>query len=1026
MRTAYTRAFVWLAILLAWCTCAFGLDPSLDVSQYAHTSWKIRDGFVGGIITSIAQTPDGYLWLGTEFGLVRFDGARVVQWRPPNAQQLPSIRIRTLLVARDGTLWIGTEKGLASLRDGKLTNYPDVNNHGIVSLLQDREGTVWVGTFDAPSNGKLCAFRGGGIQCEGRDGLFGMGILRSFEDSAGNLWLGVLNGFWRWKPGQSAFFDLGENLSGFAGFLEDNAPGLLIGTSAGLSRLINGRIEPYSPPGAPKPLKITRMLRDHDGGLWIGTADQGLLHFHNGKTDTSSQAHGLSGDFVADLFEDREGDVWVVTDNGLDRFREYAVANVSINQGLSRDVVSSVLASKDGSVWISTSGGLSNWKDGQVSPFGFHRGARKTDGKLDGLPPRSLFQDSSGRIWVSTNREFGYLEGDKFIAVPDMPSLIVGDIVEVGRGHLWIRHTDAGLLHLFDGKIVQRIPWAGLGHKDFATALATDPSQNGLWIGYKNGGIAFFANGGIQKSYSAADGLGAGRVEGLRFGTRGALWAATEGGLSRIKDDHIFTLTSKNGLPCDTVHWSIEDDEHSVWLNTSCGLVRIEGSEFDAWIGDPTRRIQMSVFGIAEGVLSRNSPVADKPAVTKSPDGKIWFAGLGGVRVIDPRNLHFNNLPPPVHIEQVTVDDKPYDAQNGLRVGAGVHYLTIDYTALSLVDAQKVRFRYKLEGFDSDWQDVGTRRQAFYTKLPPKDYRFRVLACNNSGVWNEEGASLNFTVPPAWYQTMWFYALCVLSVLTLLLAAYKLRMRQLAYQFNLRLEERVSERTRLARDLHDTLLQSFQALLPRFQIALYKLADNPAEARKTLEQALDMASDAIGEGRDAIKGLRESTVEKNDLAEAIRTIGEELANADSPEHPTPFHVLVEGTPRNLHPILRDEVYRLAAEALRNAFKHAAAHSIEVEIRYDVKYLRLRVRDDGKGISPDVLSGRAGHYGLPGMKERAALVGGKLTIWSEVDNGTEVELVIPASKAYATQQKRFWYFRKSSATESHVKETSERE
>jgi signal transduction histidine kinase len=273
-----------------------------------------------------------------------------------------------------------------------------------------------------------------------------------------------------------------------------------------------------------------------------------------------------------------------------------------------------------------------------------------------------------------------------------------------------------------------------------------------------------------------------------------------------------------------------------------------------------------------------------------------------------------------------------------------------------------------------------------------------VTASNNSGVWNQEGAVLDFFIAPAYYQTHWFRALCVGAFLAMLWLAYQLRVGHLQRQFALTVETRVAERTRIARDLHDTLLQSFQGLLPRIQAAIYKLPEGAVDARQTLEEAVDQASQAITEGRDAVQGLRMSTVEKNDLAVAIRTIGEELAAAENNQTFTPFQVLVEGPPRNLHPILRDEVYRLAAEALRNAFRHAAARAVEVEIRYDEKYFRLRVRDDGKGIRPDVLGGdgREGHYGLPGMRERAALVGGKLTIWSEVDSGTEIELIIPAS------------------------------
>jgi signal transduction histidine kinase len=340
-----------------------------------------------------------------------------------------------------------------------------------------------------------------------------------------------------------------------------------------------------------------------------------------------------------------------------------------------------------------------------------------------------------------------------------------------------------------------------------------------------------------------------------------------------------------------------------------------------------------------------------------------------------------------------------------------------------LVVPEKVRFRVKLEGEDKDWRELVNVRHVEYTNLSPKHYKLRVLACNNSGVWNEEGASLEFVIPPAWYQTNWFRAACVAAFLAMIWGIHELRVRQLAAQFNMRLEERVSERTRIARELHDTLLQSFQALLLRFQAGINLLRDRPADARRVLEDAVDRASQAIAEGRDAIGGLRMSTVEKNDLVVAIRTIAEELARAQDNQPSTPFQVLVEGTPRELHPILRDEVYRLGTEALRNAFRHAAAKNVEVEIRYDEKYFRLRVRDDGKGIDPQIVKGdgRKGHYGLHGMRERAKVVGGKLTIWTEPDSGTEIELTIPGPTAYVKSARPFWYFGKRSATETDEKE-----
>src|SRR5262249_55069470 len=324
---------------------------------------------------------------------------------------------------------------------------------------------------------------------------------------------------------------------------------------------------------------------------------------------------------------------------------------------------------------------------------------------------------------------------------------------------------------------------------------------------------SYFVDGGVRAAYTSGNGLGTGMVNHLRFGPRGALWAATEGGLSRIKDSHIATLTSRNGLPCDGVNWTMEDDEHSIWLNMPCGLARIATCELDAWAADPGRVVRFALFDNSDGVRSHALPGGYTPQVAKSPDGRIWFAPWDGVSVIDPRNLHTNKVPPPVHIEQIVADRKTYDATSQLRLPPLVRDLQIDYTALSLAAPEKVRFRYKLEGWDRDWHDAESRRQAFYTNLSPRNYRFRVIASNNSGVWNEDGAFLDFSVAPAYYQTLWFRLSCGFVFLALLAGLHRLRVRQLAGQFNLRLEERVNERTRIARDLHDTLLQSFQGLM---------------------------------------------------------------------------------------------------------------------------------------------------------------------------------------------------------------------
>jgi signal transduction histidine kinase/ligand-binding sensor domain-containing protein len=998
------------------------LDPALDVSQYAHTAWKIRDGFPQGIINSIAQTPDGYLWLGTEFGLARFDGNRAVSWQPPQGQNLASSDIRALLTARDGTLWIGTAKGLASWNDGKLTHYPELSGLIILRLLEDREGTIWAGAYGVPS-GRLCSVQKGSVQCYGEDGHLGPAVVSLLEDSKGNLWAGVQNGMWRWRPGPPKFFLLPGEFNGILSSTEDADGAILIGWKSRIYEISDGKIEVYPLPGAVRGFHTFGLLRDRDGGLWIGTKERGLLHVHQGRTDVFSSPDGLSGDWAHVIFEDREGNIWVATTDGLDRFREFAVATLSTKEGLSNAVVSSVLAARDGSVWLGTSAGFNKWVNGKLSVFGKENG--KINGHSSGSP--SLFQDSRGRIWISTLYEFGYVENERFVPINSIPGGNVHGIGEDAEGNLWLANMESGLFRLSQKNEVHKFPWAGLKPRSYASALVADSRQGAVWLGFFDGGVAYFADGQIRRNYTTADGLGKGWVAQLQLDPDGTLWAATEGGLSRLKDGRITTLSSRNGLPCDTVHWSLEDDDHSMWLYMACGLVRIAKPELDSWIAatdnekTTARTIQATVFDISDGVRT-HSTGGYFPQVAKSTDGRLWFLPFDGVSIIDPQHIPFNKIPPPVHIERITADRKTYDLAsygNGhVPLPARIRDLEIDYTALSLAAPEKVRFRYKLEGRDRDWQDAGTRRQAFYTDLPPRNYRFRVGACNNSGVWNEAGAFLDFSVPPAYYQTAWFRLSCVAAFLAVLWALYQLRLRQVTAQVQQRLEGRADERERIARELHDTLLQSFQGVLLLFQAARNRLEARPSEAMSSLDTALDQSSKAITEARDAIQGLRSSTTETNSLAASLSTLGEELAGNQTNQNYPVVDVRVEGDSRELHPILRDDVFRIAGEALRNAFVHAQASRIEVDIRYGAERFRVRIRDDGKGIESQIVTGkgRAGHWGLRGMHERAQLVGGNLGVWSKPDSGTEVELIIPASTAYAksTTQRRSWLYRRRPA------------
>jgi signal transduction histidine kinase/ligand-binding sensor domain-containing protein len=1017
----------WLpGILLLYCPCASALDPSLDVSQYAHTAWRIREGFSRGVIQAIAQTPDGYLWLGTQFGLLRFDGARAVPWPPPTDEQLPGSDIYHLVTAHDGTLWIGTTKGLASWKSGRLTQYPQLAGQNILALLEDNQGTVWAGT-SGNTAGNLCAVQSGMIQCYGGNGRFGGGVLSFYEDSAGILWVGALDGVWKWKPGAPNLYPMqaAEMRSMLAnpGFNQDlfkRNTDAVLKAALGEGNQITNDTRAESPIRAfDRHITALRSLRDRNGGLWIGTLDRGLLHVHQGRVDVFSQSDGLSGDLVRCVFEDAERNIWVATGNGLDRFREFPIPTISVKQGLSNTTVFSVLAASDGAVWLGTFDGLNRVLKGQITiyrkrgePARRNALAGVTEVTNSGLPDdvESLGQDERGRIWVSTHSGLTWFENGRFIPVSGAAGREVRSIAGDNAGNTWISHSTQGLLRVLNGNVVERFPWSALGLKDYARALVANPMNGGVWLGMAQGTLAYFKDRQIRESYSIVDASGHGSVTGLHLDHDGTLWAATESGLSRLKNSRIATLTSKNGLPCDTVHWVDEDDAHSLWLFMPCGLVRIARPELDAWgaladkntLKGPPRSIHVTVFDSADGVRTRALAGGYSPHVAKSTDGKIWYTVQDGISVIDPLHLPFNKLPPPVHIEQITADRKIYDASGGLRLPPLVRDLTVDYTALSLVAPEKVLFRYKLEGRDPDWHEVGNRRQAFYTDLSPGNYRFRVTACNNSGVWNEAGAFLDFSIAAAYYQTIWFRALCAAAFGLILWGLYRLRVQHLARELNSGIEARVSERMRIARELHDTLLQSFQALALRFQAVDYMLPERAMDAKSMLESALDQADRAIVEGRDAIADMRTSGLATSDLAKSLTALMTDLNEEFAALHGTApaFRVLVQGAPSAVRPVLQEELHRIARESLRNAFRHAQARNIETEITYGDS-LVLRFRDDGKGIDPQVLElgGRSGHWGLTGIRERATHIRARLEIRSEVEAGTEIELSIPGDVAY---------------------------
>lgn len=994
-------ALLVAAVLLGRPGPARALEPPLEISQYAHTSWTAREGAMLGLPFAMAQTPDGYLWIAGSFGLFRFDGLRFVPWQPPDGQTLPSAPY-SLLVSRDGTLWIGTFEGLSSWNGREFTRrHPAIGSGFVTSLLEDRDGTLWAGLLGHP--GQLCALRGGQARCMAPEAGFGGFVWSLAEDAAGALWVGAETGLWRWRPGEPRRYALpGARV----GDLVTTAEGELLAglRGGGLRRVAGDRLVPYPLRRAAdrdewfadRDLKSNKLLRDRDGGLWVGTEGLGLVHMKDGVAHSFTRAAGLSGNIACSLFEDREGNIWYGSEKGVDRFRRLPVTTLSTQQGLPDEFTKSVLASADGSIWVGTGDGLARWKGSR--PVVYTR--------RDGLPDariQSLYQDAGGRLWVATGGGLAYFENERFVAVPGLPGHEVYSMTGDAAGNLWLSVAE-GLVRVHQGRFAETVPWATFGRRQQAKVIVAD--RGGVWLSFwLDGGVMFFKDGQVQERYAAAQGLGAGHVAGLRLDAEGALWAATEeGGLSRIKDGRVSTLTTANGLPCNTVHWSTLDDSGALWVYAACGLARVRREDLAAWIAEPGRKVEAKLWAGADGVpLLATTPAYFNPPVARAADGKLWFVSGSDVQVIDPGNLPYNRLPPPVHVEALVADHKSYAAANGLRLPPQVRDLTIEFAGLSLVDPRSMRFRYRLQGHDLDWQEAVDRRQATYTNLGPGQYRFQVKASNNSGIWNEEGAQIEFSIEPAFYETAWFRAGAVLLLAGLAWAGFQLRLRwrlqRLQQRFEATLDARVSERTRIARELHDTLLQRFHGLLLQFQAAFNLLPERPRDSKQVLARAIDQVAEAITEGRDTVHSLRASALETNNLAEALGTLAEDLAQESG--HAAVAQVQVQGTPQALHPLVRDETFRIAGEALRNAFRHAGARRIGVEVRYGRRQLSVHVRDDGKGIPPEVLSsgGRQGHFGLSGMRERAQLAGGTLVLQSTPGEGTEVVFSAPGASAY---------------------------
>jgi signal transduction histidine kinase/ligand-binding sensor domain-containing protein len=1008
-RLPLRRQIGWLAVAaLLWCGFAAALSPDLTIKELRHTAWGPSQGAPLGGAVGLAQTNDGYLWIAGPSGLFRFDGIAFERIELPHDPKLSSLSLHSVFAARGGDLWVGfTFGGVALLKEGRwrVFSVADGLPPGTAwQFAETLDGTLWVAT-----DSDLARFDGARWTAVGSQ----MGLPTSsnpilFVDSHGTLWVGGGENslLFLLRPGEHQFHN--QPVAAPTPWAGDS----MAESSTGIVWLDVGyKLVPVAqnpPPGKPGSSSRGGLIFDHDGTLW-DSAD-GLRRIVRPEhpalgaalrlediPDAYSDADGLTARTVYALLADREGNVWVGTTQGLDRFSEpslkaplQSVENLKV---VPRIIVAGVAPADDGgALWV-TNGvdAVVRYQDGRMSP------------PIIRQKVESLLRTADGTVWFGGRKTLwrerqGHLDS----VAPPGPDQNTQALAEDKSGGLWASVLGSGVIRLSEGVWT---PYGGIAALPRITAITiVRDRRDRLWFSYQGGAVAVLEGDRVRR-YGAADGLQIGNVMAIYSGAIGQ-WFGGEFGLARLDGERFHSVESAPELSLDGITGIVETTGGDLWLNSRSGIVHIAAADLQQSRLNPAYRVRGETLGAFDGVVGSAAMLRPLPTAIETADGKLWFATTGGIYGIDPARRVHNGVPPPVHIRALTVAGRTIEPVPGLTLPTYTSAVRFDYIGLSLTAAEKVRYRYRLDGADTEWREPTATRQALYTNLRPGHYTFHLTAANNDGVWNEAGASLAFAIPPAFVQTRWFLALCAVGVAATIWALVLLRVHQLRRRLEQRMEDRLNERTRIARELHDSLLQGFQGLMFRLQAVRQLLPARAGDAAKSLDSAMQVGDQAIGEGRDAVQNLRSSSFDDRDLATSLSALGAELeAGIDPPSKPE-YRVVVEGRPRELTAVVRNEAYRIAREAICNAYHHSKAGRIETEVSFGDTDLTIRVRDDGIGLDPRILERgqRPGHWGLPGMRERSESFGGQLHVWSEGNMGAEVELRIPAEIAYSVPRR----------------------
>lgn len=988
----WVRLSPWTAgvVLVLGAAQALALDPRQDFSQYVQRRWTSDAGLPQNAVLSVAQTLDGYLWAATQEGVVRFDGVSFRAFDRENTPELKSNFISVIRADPSGALWIGTGGGgLTRYAQGTFRTYTTREGlpHPIITALTvDGSGTLWVGTehgLGQLSEGRFTVSRAG-------QGPLGELVTALWADADGGLWVATDGGIsHRDKQGRWTPYGSGQPpLTGRArSLLRTRSGQLWAGMDSGsLVLLERGGFTHHGPAQGLKAERIISLLEDRDGNLWVGTSN-GLYR----RAGERFELLGPAAEVVQSLFEDTEGSLWVGTDGaGLLQLRSARLRVYTTRQGLPKDNVLTLQEDAQGAIWAGTYGGGVARLAGEAAEV-------RSWSAQEGLPSEevtALHAAADGSMWVGLlKRGVARIHGGRVHldeALGPLASASILALKEDSGGRLWIGTVRQGLYVLEGGTLRRYGKAEGLADE---TVFSLEESRDGsLWVGTRRG-LSRLRQGRFVTGPAA--GAVTGAIMALHEDEQGALWIGTYSqGLHLLHQGRHFAFTVRHGLFNATVFQLLEDDAHTLWMSCNKGIFSVSKAQLHAVAEGRASTVVSTVYGKGDGLRNTEGNGSSQPGAWKARDGRLWFPTVGGAVVIDPRDTRAqrNPFPPRVHVEQAWGDGSRLETQGVARVPPGRGRLEFRYVGVSFISPEELTFRYRLDGFDTEWIEAGTRRDAQYTNLPPGEYRFRVKAANSDGVWSEGEATVALVLVPHFHQTAWFRALGALAVVALGLGLHRLRVQQLQAKAAV-----LAERNRLAREIHDGLTQSLTGVLMQIDAALGYLSEAPHKTREHLERARDWARHSLGEARQAIWALRPSVPSMAALAAGLRRSATLLTEQ--------AQVQVEVRAEEERPIPPDMgamLLRIGQEAITNSVRHGRPRHLWIDIQHQAGELRLRLKDDGRGFEPRATLATGGGLGLVGMRERAESLGGQLHIESSPGQGTTLTAVVPLHRRGVTR------------------------